>query len=51
MAFSLNAINAMLYDKLNFNFIRDTAPVASIASVPSLGSQYQREVAFAHSPG
>src|SRR5512133_2070386 len=31
MALSLNAINASLYDKLNFNFIRDTAPVASIA--------------------
>jgi tripartite-type tricarboxylate transporter receptor subunit TctC len=28
------AINATLYEKLNFNFIRDTAPVASIASTP-----------------
>jgi len=26
------AINATLYDKLNFNFIRDIAPVASPAS-------------------
>ena len=26
---SFNAINATLYDKLNFNFIRDIAPVAS----------------------
>ena len=26
-----NAINATLYDKLNFNFIRDIAPVASIS--------------------
>ena len=26
-----NAINATLYDKLNFNFIRDIAPVAGIA--------------------
>ena len=26
-----NAINATLYDKLNFNFVRDIAPVASIA--------------------
>jgi tripartite-type tricarboxylate transporter receptor subunit TctC len=26
-----NAINATLYDKLNFNFIRDIAPVASMA--------------------
>ena len=25
-----NAINTTLYDKLNFNFIRDIAPVASI---------------------
>src|SRR5215467_2145654 len=29
-----NAINATLYEKLNFNFVRDIAPVASIASVP-----------------
>jgi len=29
-----NAVNATLYDKLNFNFIRDIAPVASIARVP-----------------
>ncbi len=29
-----NAINATLYDKLNFNFIRDIAPVASIARTP-----------------
>ena len=28
------AINATLYDKLNFNFIRDIAPVASIIRVP-----------------
>ena len=34
MALSLNAINASLYDNLPFNFIRDTAPVASIASIP-----------------
>ena len=27
---SSNAINATLYDKLNFNFIRDIAPVAGI---------------------
>jgi tripartite-type tricarboxylate transporter receptor subunit TctC len=30
-----NAVNATLYDKLNFNFIRDIAPVTSIARVPS----------------
>jgi tripartite-type tricarboxylate transporter receptor subunit TctC len=34
MAASTNAINATLYDKLKFNFIRDTAPVASIARTP-----------------
>jgi tripartite-type tricarboxylate transporter receptor subunit TctC len=28
-----NAINASLYDKLNFNFIRDIAPVAGIVRV------------------
>jgi tripartite-type tricarboxylate transporter receptor subunit TctC len=31
---SANTINATLYDKLSFNFIRDIAPVASIATVP-----------------
>jgi tripartite-type tricarboxylate transporter receptor subunit TctC len=30
MAGAYNAINATLYDKLNFNFIRDIAPVASV---------------------
>src|SRR5262245_21635677 len=34
MGLSLNAINAALYESLSFNFIRDTAPVASIASTP-----------------
>ena len=34
MATSTNAINATLYDKLKFNFIRDTTPVASIARTP-----------------
>jgi tripartite-type tricarboxylate transporter receptor subunit TctC len=29
-----NAINAAVYDNLNFNFIRDIAPVASIIRVP-----------------
>jgi tripartite-type tricarboxylate transporter receptor subunit TctC len=29
-----NAINATLYDKLNFNFIRDVAPVAGIMHSP-----------------
>jgi tripartite-type tricarboxylate transporter receptor subunit TctC len=29
-----NAVNAALYEKLNFNFIRDIAPVAGIIRVP-----------------
>jgi hypothetical protein len=32
MALAVNAINAAVYDNLSFNFIRDTAPVASIAT-------------------
>jgi tripartite-type tricarboxylate transporter receptor subunit TctC len=31
-----NAINATLYEKLNFNFIRDIAPVAGIMRVPDV---------------
>ena len=31
-----NAINATLYDQLNFNFIRDIAPVDGIMRVPSV---------------
>src|SRR6516165_2227070 len=31
-----NVINATLYDKLNYNFIRDIAPVASIDRVPNV---------------
>jgi len=34
MAISFNAINGALYENLSFNFIRDTAPIASIASTP-----------------
>ena len=34
LATSPNAVNATLYEKLNFNFIRDIAPVASIIRVP-----------------
>jgi tripartite-type tricarboxylate transporter receptor subunit TctC len=30
LAGSFNAINATLYDKLNFNFVRDIAPVAGV---------------------
>ena len=33
---SNNMINATLYEKLNFDFIRDVAPVASIARVPQV---------------
>jgi tripartite-type tricarboxylate transporter receptor subunit TctC len=36
LAVTPNAINATLYDKLNFNFSRDIAPVASIARSPSV---------------
>jgi len=31
-----NAVNASLYDNLSFNFLRDMAPVASIASAPNV---------------
>ena len=31
-----NAINATLYDALNFNFIRDIAPVAGVLRVPAV---------------
>jgi tripartite-type tricarboxylate transporter receptor subunit TctC len=31
-----NAVNATLYDNLNFNFIRDIAPVAGIARTPNV---------------
>ncbi len=31
-----NAVNASLYDNLSFNFIRDMAPIASVASAPNV---------------
>jgi tripartite-type tricarboxylate transporter receptor subunit TctC len=34
LIFSANAINATLYDNLNFNFTREIAPIAGIARVP-----------------
>jgi tripartite-type tricarboxylate transporter receptor subunit TctC len=34
MVGSFNTINATLYDKLNYNFIRDIAPVASVMRYP-----------------
>src|SRR5262245_57496907 len=33
---SANSINATLYDKLNFNFIRDIVPVATFVRVPNV---------------
>jgi tripartite-type tricarboxylate transporter receptor subunit TctC len=36
LAFTSNAINAKLYDKLNFNFIEDIAPVAGIMRTPEI---------------
>src|SRR6185437_11624508 len=36
LVFSANAINATLYRNMKFNFIRDIAPVASIARVPNI---------------
>jgi tripartite-type tricarboxylate transporter receptor subunit TctC len=36
LAASPNAFNATLYDKLNFNFSRDIAPVAGIMVVPNV---------------
>ena len=36
LATPANAINATLYDKLNFNFIRDIAPVSGIISAPNV---------------
>ena len=37
MASNANAINATLYQKLNFDFLRDITLVASVASVPHGG--------------
>ena len=34
MASGANAINATLYDNLNFDFVRDIAPIAGIAKTP-----------------
>jgi tripartite-type tricarboxylate transporter receptor subunit TctC len=36
LAATPNAVNATLYDKLNFNFIRDIAPVASLIRSPNV---------------
>jgi tripartite-type tricarboxylate transporter receptor subunit TctC len=34
LAISVNAINASLYERLSYNFIRDIAPIARIADMP-----------------
>jgi tripartite-type tricarboxylate transporter receptor subunit TctC len=36
VATTANAINATLYETLNFNFIRDITPVATISGVPNI---------------
>jgi tripartite-type tricarboxylate transporter receptor subunit TctC len=36
LAAPANAINATLYDKLNFNFLRDTEPVAGLIRFPNV---------------
>jgi tripartite-type tricarboxylate transporter receptor subunit TctC len=36
MATAANAVNATLYEKLSFNFIRDVAPVVGIIRVPNV---------------
>src|SRR5262245_23894293 len=36
LATAANAVNATLYDKLNFNFIADFAPIAGIMRVPQV---------------
>src|SRR5215831_13158503 len=36
LAGAFNAVNATLYDRLNFNFIRDIAPVAGIMVLPNV---------------
>jgi tripartite-type tricarboxylate transporter receptor subunit TctC len=41
-----NAINATLYNRLNFDFIRDIAPVASISRFPLVRSDVSRPVAI-----
>jgi tripartite-type tricarboxylate transporter receptor subunit TctC len=40
LANATNAINATLYDNLNFNFIRDIAPVAAINRIPIVLEAY-----------
>ena len=42
LAASPNAINASLYDKLSFNFIRDIAPVAANSREPNVGVVYPK---------
>src|SRR5262249_1862589 len=36
LASTAGAVNATLYEKLNFNFVRDIAPIAAIVRVPNV---------------
>ena len=36
------AINATLYDKLNYNFLRDVAPIAGISRAPNVMQVHPR---------
>ena len=45
MVVATNTVNAMLYTNLNFNFIRDIAPVASIAGT-SYGMLVNSDIGF-----
>jgi tripartite-type tricarboxylate transporter receptor subunit TctC len=36
MAGTVNAVNDTLYDKLNFSFVRDIAPVSSVMRIPQI---------------
>jgi len=42
VASTIDTVNATLYDKLNFSFIRDMAPVANIARTPLVVSNRGR---------
>ena len=35
LATNPNAVNATLYEKLNYNFLRDIVPIASISRAPT----------------
>jgi tripartite-type tricarboxylate transporter receptor subunit TctC len=51
LATSANAINATLYERLSFNFVRDVAPVAIIADAPLAGAlRAERDAGRHHRP-